>query len=104
MFDPFGDFATGGYLRNFDQEKDLEIVKIAEHELLRTQLPVALRYLAARQSIAYADFLAVHQILCGRLYTWEGKDRAPLLPDSAIKKGPLYFSIRKTASGPSQKG
>ena len=30
MFDPFGDFATEGYLRNFDKEQDLEIVKIAE--------------------------------------------------------------------------
>jgi cell filamentation protein len=25
VFDPFGDFATEGYLRNFDKEKDLEI-------------------------------------------------------------------------------
>ena len=25
MFDPFGDFDTEGYLRNFDKEKDLEI-------------------------------------------------------------------------------
>ncbi len=91
MFDPFGDFATAGYLRNFDQEKDLEIVKIAEHELFRAQLPVALRYLAARQRIAYADFLEVHHILFGGLYPWAGKDRASLLPDSAIKKGALYF-------------
>jgi len=29
VFDPFGDFATEGYLRNFDKETDLEIVKIA---------------------------------------------------------------------------
>lgn len=43
MFDPFGDFATEGYLRNFEKEKDLEIVKIAEHELFRAQLPVPLR-------------------------------------------------------------
>jgi hypothetical protein len=26
-FDPFGDFATEGYLRNFEKEKDLAIVK-----------------------------------------------------------------------------
>ena len=43
MFDPFGDFATEGYLRNFDKEKDLEIVKIAEHELFRAQFTVARR-------------------------------------------------------------
>jgi cell filamentation protein len=26
-FDPFGDFATEGYLRNVEKEKDLDIVK-----------------------------------------------------------------------------
>jgi len=56
VFDPFGDFATEGYLRNFDKEKDLEIVKIAEHELFRAQLPVALDFLAKRKRIEYADF------------------------------------------------
>ena len=30
-FDPFGDFATLGYLRNFEKEKDLAIVKRAEN-------------------------------------------------------------------------
>jgi cell filamentation protein len=30
-FDPFGDFATEGYLRNFEKEKDLAIVKRAEN-------------------------------------------------------------------------
>ena len=63
MFDPFGDFATEGYLRNFDKEKDLEIVKIAEHELFRAQLPAALDFLAKRKRIEYADFLEVHRIL-----------------------------------------
>jgi hypothetical protein len=29
-FDPFGDFATEGYLRNFEKEKDLAIVKRGE--------------------------------------------------------------------------
>jgi SpoVK/Ycf46/Vps4 family AAA+-type ATPase len=49
VFDPFGDFDTEGYLRNFDKEKDLEIVKIAEHELFRAQLPVALNFLAKKK-------------------------------------------------------
>lgn len=92
MFDPFGDFATAGYLRNFDQEKDLEIVKIAEHELFRAQLPAALDFLATRKRIEYSDFLEVHRILFEGLYPWAGKDRAEVLPTSAIKKGELYFS------------
>ena len=91
MFDPFGDFATEGYLRNFDKEQDLEIVKIAEHELFRAQLPVALDFLAKRKRIEYSDFLEVHRILFDGLYPWAGKDRAEVLPDSAVKKGSLYF-------------
>jgi hypothetical protein len=31
MFDPFNDFDSAGYWRNFDGEKDLTIVKIVEH-------------------------------------------------------------------------
>ena len=92
MFDPFGDFDTEGYLRNFDKEKDLEIVKIAEHELFRAQLPVALNFLAKKKRIEYSDFLNVHQILFEGLYPWAGKDRAEILPNSAIRKKGLYFS------------
>lgn len=91
MFDPFGDYASAGYLRNFDREKNLSIVKIAEHELFRAQLPVALEYLAGRKRIEYADFLEVHRLLFEGLYPWAGKDRAEVLPDKAVKKGALYF-------------
>ena len=68
MFDPFGDYATEGYLRNFDKEKDLEIFKIAEHELFRAKLPEALAFLATKKTIQYADFLEVHRILFEGLY------------------------------------
>jgi cell filamentation protein len=49
VFDPFGDFDTAGYLRNFEQEKNLRIVKIAAHELFRAQLPCALDYLSTKK-------------------------------------------------------
>lgn len=91
MFDPFGDYSSAGYLRNHDREKNLAIVKIAEHELFRAQLPTALEYLASRKRIAYSDFLEVHRILFEGLYPWAGKDRAEVLPDKAVKKGSLYF-------------
>jgi cell filamentation protein len=91
VFDPFGDFDTAGYLRNFEQEKNLRIVKIAEHELFRAQLPAALDYLSTRKRIEYQDFLEVHHILFKGLYPWAGKDRADVLPASAVKKGNLYF-------------
>lgn len=91
MFDPFGDFAVAGYLRNVAAEQDLEIVKAAEHELFRAQLPAALGHLARRIRIEYDDFLEVHRIIFGGLYPWAGKDRAELLPDRAVTKGSVFF-------------
>lgn len=96
MFDPFGDFDTAGYLRNFEQEKNLRIVKIAEHELFRAQLPAALDYLSTRKRIEYQDFLEVHHILFKGLYPWAGKDRAEVLPASAVKKEIFTFAILLT--------
>ena len=40
-FDPFGDFATEGYLRNVEKEKDLDIVKRLEHTSFTTGLDEA---------------------------------------------------------------
>lgn len=91
MFDPFGDFATAGYLRNTAAEKDLALVKVAEHALFRAQLPQALNFLARCPRIGYDDFLAVHRILFGGLYPWAGTDRVELIPDKAITKGDVYF-------------
>ena len=91
MFDPFGDFVERGYLRNSAGEKDLEIIKIVEHELFRAQLPAALRFLADRKKIQYADFLEVHHILFSALYPWAGKDRNIVLPDRSVSKGDIYF-------------
>jgi len=91
MFDPFGDFEVAGYLRNFATEKDLAIVKAAEHALFRAQLPAALAHLAACRRVGYDDFLTVHQLLFGGLYPWAGMDRVAVMPDKAITKGTVYF-------------
>jgi cell filamentation protein len=45
-FDPFGDFETGGYLRNLAGEKDLEIVRRLEHTSFITGIDAAFRRLA----------------------------------------------------------
>jgi cell filamentation protein len=92
LFDPFGDFDTRGYLRNEFQEKDLKRVKELEHEMFRGQLAEALDFLHKRKSIAYQDFLKVHEILFGAIYPWAGKDRAAVLPDRAIQKGTIFFA------------
>jgi cell filamentation protein len=104
MFDPFGDFAEAGYLRNTALEKNLELVKIAEHELFRAQLPMALDFLSRRARIEYADFLKVHQILFNGLYPWAGKDRADILPDRAVSKGSLFFSHPHSSQRAVQEG
>lgn len=91
MFDPFGDYATAGYLRNHLQEKDLDLIKQAEHELFRAQLPEAMDYLESCKRIEYADFLKVHQILFEGLYPWAGADRQQVAPQSAIRKGTVEF-------------
>ena len=91
MFDPFGDYALRGYLRNSENEKDLKIIKIAEHELFRAQLPAVLDFLASLKRIEYADFLEVHRILFSALYPWAGQDRKSILPERSISKGDVYF-------------
>jgi len=91
VFDPFGDYDSRGYLRNTAGEKDLEIIKIAEHELFRAQLPIALDFLAQCKRIDYPDFLEVHRILFSALYPWSGKDRNTVLPDRSVSKGAVYF-------------
>lgn len=91
MFDPFGDFAEAGYLRNTNAEKNLELVKIAEHELFRAQLPLALKFLSKCKRIGYADFLKVHEIIFNALYPWAGKDRAEVLPARSVSKGSIFF-------------
>ena len=92
MFDPFGDFATAGYLRNHEGEKDLDLIKIAEHQLFRAQLPAALDFLAGVKDVDYAAFLEVHRILFDGLYPWAGQDRQSLVPDKHVTKGNVHFS------------
>ena len=47
-FDPFGDFETRGYLRNFVGEKDSEIVRRLEHTSFTTGIDSAFDRLAAK--------------------------------------------------------
>lgn len=92
MFDPFKDFDTAGYLRNLDGEKDLAIVKMAEHQLFRVKLPEAADFLTRQTNLSYRDFLQIHHILFHGLYPWAGQDRATTTPDSLISKGSTFFA------------
>ena len=84
MFDPFGDFAVAGYLRNVAAEQDLEIVKAVEHELFRAQIPAALDVLARRRRIEYADFLGgcsrprTYRVSVASAHRWTLQPNAPI--------------------------
>ena len=54
-FDPFGDFATEGYLRNFEKEKDLAIVKRAENASFMTGLDEAFATLSNSKVLSYNE-------------------------------------------------
>jgi cell filamentation protein len=97
VFDPFGDFATRGYLRNVRQDKDSSIIKQFEHVLFRANLDAALAHLASREELTYQDFLTVHRILFADYYPWAGQDRATTMPHGAVKKGEVLFSHPQSA-------
>jgi cell filamentation protein len=92
IFDPFGDFATEGYLHNFEKEKDLGIVKRAENASFTTGLDEAFARLAKSKVLSYDDVLTTHAILFGAVYPWAGQDRARTAPKLTIKKGPVIFA------------
>ena len=91
-FDPFGDFATEGYLRNFEKEKDLAIVKRAENASFTTGLDEAFATLAKAKVLSYDDVLETHGILFGAVYPWAGQDRTQTSPKLTVKKGPVIFA------------
>jgi cell filamentation protein len=91
-FDPFGDFAAEGYLRNFEKEKDLAIVKRAENASFTTGLDEAFAALASTKVLVYDDVLKTHGILFGAVYPWAGQDRTQTAPKLTIKKGPVIFA------------
>ncbi|MBN9219003.1 MAG: Fic family protein [Mesorhizobium sp.] len=91
-FDPFGDFETRGYLRNFEKEKDPEIVRRLQHTAFTLGLDAAFKYLAGRKWLEYGDVLKAHQILFEAFYPWAGQDRLKTAPGLIVKKGDVIFA------------
>jgi cell filamentation protein len=85
-FDPFNDFETAGYLRNFAAEKDLDLVKVLEHRSFLANLEKALDALRRKRSLAYPDLLKVHRILFEAVYPWAGQDRTKTAPHLAVSR------------------
>jgi cell filamentation protein len=86
-FDPFGDFATRGYLRNFARTKDRAILRQLEHSAFTTGLDAALDALSKRKTLTYDDVLATHRTLFDPVYPWAGQDRTMTAPSLAISRG-----------------
>ena len=91
-FDPFGDFASQGYLRNLAKEKDPDIVRRLEHAAFMTGIDAALECLAKIKRLSYPDVLETHRILFDAVFPWAGQDRRTTAPDLAISKGPVLFA------------
>jgi len=86
-FDPFGDFESRGYLRNSLGEKDMDVVKNAEHIAFRSTVGKALDDLAGKKDLAYSDILQTHKTLFSRIYPWAGEDRSVNAAGLDISKG-----------------
>lgn len=96
-FDPFDDFDSRGYLRNFFGEKDPAIIKRLEHSAFMTGVSEAFKALSTVQKISYQEVLLTHKRLFGNVYPWAGEDRVKTAPDIAVSKGRLLFAHPKEA-------
>jgi cell filamentation protein len=91
-FDPFGDFATRGYLRNIARTKDPDIVRRLQHNSFLTGLQPALDQLLATNILEYANVLASHKTLFEAVFPWAGEDRLTNAANVAVSKGPVLFA------------
>jgi cell filamentation protein len=85
-FDPFGDFDSLGYLRNFPGFKDISQVKALEHASFQINIDQAINTLATIDLIEYKHVLEIHKTLFGDVYPWAGQDRSVTSPGINITK------------------
>ncbi|WP_448028713.1 Fic/DOC family protein [Bradyrhizobium liaoningense] len=107
-FDPFGDFATRGYLRNVAKAKDSGIVQRLLHNSFLTGIDAALDHLKAQPSLSYVDVLQTHKTLFEGVFPWAGEDRHTNASHIFVKKGSVIFAhpndIRKAIDYALEKG
>jgi cell filamentation protein len=88
VFDPFNDFQTAGYLRNFEALKDPLKISRVEHNSFKVQLEKALDQLRRLSGpLTYGDYLKVHGTLFQDFYPWAGQDRHTLGVGRLVSKG-----------------
>ena len=92
VFDPFGDYETRGYLRNFEGLKRMDEVKVLEHTFFEANLEDAFHFLGAvKGPLTYKHFLKVHHVLFSDFYPWAGQDRLQLGVGQFVEKGNFQF-------------
>lgn len=88
-FDPFGDQASRGYLRNHLQVNDAQTIKMLEHLSFSICFERAVTRLATSRSLGYPELLGAHRIIFEALYPWAGIDRMGTSASLSISKGAL---------------
>lgn len=87
VFDPFGDRASRGYLRNALATDDPALIARIEARAFSVNVQPALQSLETRSRLTHDDVLSTHRQLFQSVYPWAGQDRSVLAPDIAISKG-----------------
>jgi cell filamentation protein len=86
VLDPFGDYDTNGYLRNYFGEKDLKIVGHLETAAFEDRVHGVIRFLRRLPTIEYRHITEAHRWLFESVYPWAGQDRSENARDIAIVK------------------
>ena len=107
-FDPFGDFATRGYLRNIAKVKDPEIVQRLQHNSFLTGIDAALAQLQAQLRLGYGDVLRTHTTLFEAVFRGPVRTALRMRLISSSTKDPVLFAhpndIRKAVDYALEKG
>ncbi len=107
-FDPFGDFAKSGYLRNVAKAKNPDVIKRLQHNSFLTGIDSALAHLQTRPALTYDDVLQTHKTLFEGVFPWAGDDRQKNAPHLFVKKGSVLFAhpndIRRSVAYALEKG
>ena len=90
-FDPFGDYETRGYLRNYAGARDPKVVKEIEHASFRGNVKEALEALDTKREITFDDVRDTHRTLFKDVYPWAGESRDQNAANLNITKGPVTF-------------
>jgi len=85
-FDPFGDRATRGHLRNKIGTTDVAMIARLEALSFAATVMPALEALQAAPTLDYRHVLDTHRRLFSSVYPWAGQDRAALAAEIALGK------------------